>query len=184
MLAATAWIAYSPVMPHDAAPRSRDVATQLRAAEAACTQNGAQLTTLRRDVLALILSAQTPVTAYQLLDQLKLIRKSAVPPTIYRTLEFLLENKLIHKIEQLNAFIPCAEADHGHADAQFLICKGCGSVTEIEDHAVSNALAQAATKHGFTPTRAVVEVDGLCAACAAKPASAGPTDRSTPHPHR
>ncbi|GAN82163.1 Fur family transcriptional regulator [Acidocella aminolytica] len=156
-------------MPHDAASH-HDISARLQAAAQACAQNGTQLTALRREVLELILQAQTPVTAYQLLDQLKPIRKSAVPPTIYRSLEFLLENKLIHKIERLNAFVPCAEADHHHADAQFLICKNCGAVIEIEDYGVSEALAQAAAKHGFTPSRAVVEVDGLCAACAAKPA--------------
>ena len=171
-------------MPQDAISHPRDISAKLTAAEASCAQHGAQLTALRRDVLALILNAKTPVTAYQLLDQLKPIRKSAVPPTIYRTLEFLLENKLIHKIEQLNAFIPCAEADHDHADAQFLICKSCASVTEIEDHAVSEALAKAAAKHGFAPTRAVVEVDGLCAACAAKPPSPAPADKSAQRPHQ
>ena len=155
-------------MPHDLPSHNRDIAAQLQAAASSCAQNGAQLTTLRREVLALILQADTPVTAYQLLDQLKPIRKSAVPPTIYRSLDFLLENKLIHKIERLNAFVPCAEADHHHADAQFLICKACANVIEIEDHGVSHALAKAAAKHGFTPTRAVVEVDGLCANCAAK----------------
>ena len=157
-------------MPHDAAHHDRDIPAHLKAAEVACAQNGTQLTALRREVLELILQAGTPVTAYQLLDQLKPIRKSAVPPTIYRSLEFLLDNKLIHKIERLNAFVPCAEADHHHTDAQFLICKNCGNVIEIEDHAVSQALAKAAAKHGFTPSRAMVEVDGICAACAAKPA--------------
>jgi Fur family zinc uptake transcriptional regulator len=155
-------------MPHDAPHTNRDIPAQLRAAEQACAQNGAQLTALRREVLELILQVDTPVTAYQLLDQLKPIRKSAVPPTIYRSLDFLLDNKLIHKIERLNAFVPCADSDHHHADAQFLICKGCGSVTEIEDHGVSEALAKAAAQHGFTPSRAVIEVEGLCAACAAK----------------
>ncbi|MDE2318837.1 MAG: transcriptional repressor [Rhodospirillales bacterium] len=171
-------------MPQDTTAYPRDISAKLKAAEEICAQHGAQLTSLRREVLALILNTKTPITAYQLLDQLKPIRKSAVPPTIYRTLEFLLENKLIHKIEQLNAFVPCAEADHDHADAQFLICKGCASVTEIEDHGVSEALAQAAVKHGFVPTRAVVEVDGLCTACAAKPSSTVPTDRSALRPPR
>ena len=143
-----------------------DIAVQLDAAEALCARNGTQLTELRREVLDLILRAGTPLTAYQLLDQLKSRRKSAVPPTIYRALDFLIANRLVHRIERLNAFIPCAEADHDHADAQFLICHRCGSVTEIEDHGVSAALAAAATLRGFTPSRAVVELDGLCATCA------------------
>jgi Fur family transcriptional regulator, zinc uptake regulator len=143
-----------------------DIAAQLAAAETLCARNGVQLTELRREVLTLILQARAPLTAYQLLDQLKSTRKSAVPPTIYRALEFLMENRLVHRIERLNAFVPCAEADHDHADAQFLICHQCGTVTEIEDHGVSAALAAAAAARGFTPERAMIELDGLCATCA------------------
>lgn len=154
-----------------------DIATQLDAAETICARNGTQLTALRRAVLELVLAANTPLTAYQLLDQLKSTRKSAMPPTIYRALEFLIENRLIHRIERLNAFVPCGETDHDHADAQFLICQQCGTVVEMEDHNVSAALAQAAAARGFTPGRAIVELDGLCAACAPEPA---PPDKTPP----
>lgn len=154
------FIGYSSFMP------GPDIAAQLTAAEMVCSKNGTQLTSLRREVLDLILRAGTPLTAYQLLDQLKSTRKSAVPPTVYRALDFLIENRLVHRIEQLNAFVPCGEADHHHADAQFLICRHCGAVTEIDDHDVSAALARAAAAHGFTPARAIVELDGLCATCA------------------
>ena len=146
---------------------------QLEAAEALCARNGAQLTALRREVLSLILRAQAPLTAYQLLDQLKARRKSAVPPTIYRALDFLSANRLIHRIERLNAFVSCAETGHDHQDAQFLICHSCGAVTEMEDHGVSAALARAAAARGFTPSRAIVELDGLCAICA-------PPDKTPP----
>lgn len=159
-------------MPHHSASLKHNLPALLLAAEQTCTQNGTQLTALRREVLELVFKAKGPVTAYQLLDQLKSTRKSAVPPTIYRSLEFLLENGLIHKIERLNAFISCAEADHHHADAQFLICKTCGAVTELEDRAISEALALAAAKCGFIPCRTVVEMDGFCAKCAALQPSA------------
>jgi Fur family zinc uptake transcriptional regulator len=136
-------------------------------AERRCAANGAQLTPLRRSVLALILAAPGPVTAYQLLDQLKQTRKSAVPPTVYRALEFLIENRLVHRIERLNAFVPCSDAEHDHHDVQFLICERCGTVAEIEDQAVARALAVAAEREGFLPSNAVVELDGTCGACAA-----------------
>src|ERR1700730_3002617 len=92
-----------------------------------CARQGAQLTELRRRVLGLIIEAESPLTAYQLLDRLKETRKGAVPPTIYRALDFLLEQRLIHKLERLNAFIPCTENGHEHP-AQFLICRQCGTV--------------------------------------------------------
>ena len=141
------------------------VEAQLEAAAQTCAQQGAQLTALRRLVLGLVLEAESPSTAYQLLDRLKDIHKGAAPPTIYRALDFLLEQRLIHKVERLNAFIPCTEAGHHHA-AQFLICRRCGAVAEIEDHAVSEALEHAATRAGFQLGHAVVELDGTCAACA------------------
>ncbi len=137
---------------------------QLDRAKQACLKQGAQLTALRRDVLGLILAADGPSTAYQLLDRLKQTRKGAAPPTVYRALDFLLEQRLIHKVERLSAFVPCIDAGHFHP-VQFLICRQCGTVAEIDDHAVSEALAEAASRQGFRSGSAMVELDGICAAC-------------------
>ena len=143
----------------------------LDAAATLCARNGAQLTPLRRAVLALILDAHRPATAYQLLDRLKQTRPSAAPPTIYRALDFLVDQKLVHRIERLNAFIPCTGPTHAHTHAaQFLICTTCGTVAEIEDENVAHALGHAAAALGFHPAHATIELNGTCAACAANPA--------------
>ena len=89
--------------------------TALERAEALCQKRGVQLTPLRRDVLRLVLEAEAPIGAYALLDQLKGSRAKAAPPTVYRALDFLLEQGLIHRLERLNAFMGCAEALEGHA---------------------------------------------------------------------
>ena len=147
-----------------ALPQPTDPA--LDAARDLCDRNGAQLTPLRRSVLALVLESAGPATAYQLLDRLKLTRPGAAPPTIYRALDFLVEQKLIHRIERLNAFIPCTGATHAHPHAaQFLICTSCGAVAEIEDASVTKALAHAAAAQGFRPAQATVELNGTCAVC-------------------
>jgi Fur family zinc uptake transcriptional regulator len=139
-------------------------------AEALCRQRGVALTPLRRQVLDLVIAAEKPVGAYALLDRLKAERPGAAPPTVYRALEFLLEAGLIHRIEKLNAFIGCAEAQAGHDHHhphQFLICRRCGETAEIADHAAAHALEAAAKAQGFRAERMVVEIEGLCAACAA-----------------
>jgi Fur family transcriptional regulator, zinc uptake regulator len=141
-----------------------DVPAELDKAAAACARQGTQLTELRRRVLGLILEADGPLTAYQLLDRLKEIHKSAVPPTVYRALDFLMDRRLVHKVERLNAFVPCIESGHEHP-AQFLICRQCGTVTEIEDEAAANALEHAAEREGFHARSTVVEIEGTCAAC-------------------
>src|SRR3712207_7506725 len=89
------------------------VDAMLDRAEALCAGRGAQLTELRRQVLRLVLVAETPVGAYALLDRLKADRPGAAPPTVYRALDFLLEQGLIHRVERLNAFVGCVEAGGG-----------------------------------------------------------------------
>jgi len=146
--------------------------TALERAEALCQTRGVQLTPLRRDVLRLVLEAEAPIGAYALLDQLKASRAKAAPPTVYRALDFLLEQGLIHRLERLNAFMGCVEAleghDHDHAHDhphQFLICRGCGTTREISDHDVANAITAAAAKAGFSAARATVEIEGFCGKC-------------------
>ena len=130
-----------------------------------CAGRGAQLTPLRRQVLRLVLEAEQPVGAYTLLDRLKGQRGPAAPPTVYRALDFLLEQGLVHRLERLNAFLPCVgEHGHGHAH-QFLICTGCGTTDEIADAATAHALADAASRRDFVPARMTVEVEGLCGRC-------------------
>jgi Fur family transcriptional regulator, zinc uptake regulator len=146
------------------AKRRRAIGVRLDTAAAACAARGARLTALRRQVLGLIFEAEGPLTAYQLLDRLKETRERAVPPTVYRALDFLMEQRLVHKLERLNAFIPCAEGGHDHP-AQFLICRQCGTVAEIEDRAAAQALEHAAERQGFHPGTTVVEIEGTCAAC-------------------
>ena len=85
---------------------------------------------------------------------------------MYRALDFLLEQGLVHKLERLSAFVGCVAHDEEHA-AQFLICRNCGKVTEIEDHGLAHALEDAAHRLGFTVGKATIEAEGQCAACAA-----------------
>jgi Fur family zinc uptake transcriptional regulator len=162
--------------PEAAGPEAAGLEAALARAEAACAARGAQLTELRRQVLRLVLEAEQPVGAYALLDRLKAERPGAAPPTVYRALDFLLEQGLIHKVERLNAFVGCADAGHGegpgggehdHHPHQFLICRVCGATVELTDRGVAEAIAAAASRAGFTAVRATVEIEGTCARCAA-----------------
>ena len=141
--------------------------TLLDRAEGLCVGRGVRLTGLRRQVLGLILDAEGPMGAYDLLERLRERRGPAAPPTVYRALEFLREQGLVHRLERLAAFVGCVE-EHGHGHghpAQFLICRTCGKVTELEDHHLAHALIDAAKHVGFTVTGATVEAEGTCAGC-------------------
>jgi len=137
-----------------------------RAAEI-CAAQGVKLTELREAVLRLILAAGEPVGAYTLLDRLRASHGNAKPPTVYRALDFLLGQGLIHRVERLNAFVGCMEEGARAHPAQFLICGQCGQVKELEDAAVQASIGAASRQAGFTPKRVTVEVEGTCARCAA-----------------
>lgn len=136
-----------------------------------CERRGVKLTELRRVVLGMVLDNATPVGGYEILDRLRESRR-AEPPTVYRTLDFLLEQGLVHRVERLSAFVGCIAGcsaspdEHSHAHAvQFLICHACGRVIELQDHEVTAILTSAAKDNGFTITHATVEAEGLCEAC-------------------
>jgi Fur family zinc uptake transcriptional regulator len=134
-----------------------------------CARRGSKLTELRRIVLGLILDAEAPTGAYDLLERLRSHRGASAPPTVYRALDFLLEQGFVHRIERLSAFVGCIESgehDHHHA-AQFLICRSCGQATEIEDANLAHALLHAAEAVGFKVTGATIEAEGTCARCRA-----------------
>lgn len=136
-----------------------------------CLRRGAKLTPLRRRVLELVWHSHKPVGAYDVLERLQAEdKRSAAPPTVYRALEFLIEQRLIHRIESLNAFVGCVDPSRPHA-AQYLICRQCGVINELEDGAITGAIGSQAERHGFVVHEQTVEIHGLCRVCAAAPAA-------------
>jgi Fur family zinc uptake transcriptional regulator len=142
------------------------VETALDRAATLCAERGARLTDLRRDVLALVWEGHEPVGAYHILDALKRRHPGAAPPTVYRALEFLSGQGLIHRIESLNAYVGCDRPDQRHV-SQFLICERCNATAELDDPAITAAVARRAGDLGFAVERQTIEVRGLCPRCRA-----------------
>lgn len=133
-------------------------------ARALCASRQARLTPVRERVLALVWSSHRPRGAYAILEDLAADGRRVAPLTIYRALDFLLEQGLVHRIESLNAYVGCPHPDQRHS-GQFLVCQRCGDATELDDPAVTNAIAAGAAAKGFVPQRQMVEVLGLCPCC-------------------
>ena len=142
-----------------------NVDQRLADAESLCASTGARLTPLRKEVLELILSASGPVGAYDLLAKLKGgSERPAAPPTVYRTLDFLLEKGLIHRLTSINAYIPCCPPREGH-QAAFLICTECKSVTEASAQGLLQQLATLSASDNFTAHHSIIEISGVCQQC-------------------
>jgi Fur family zinc uptake transcriptional regulator len=148
--------------PHD---HSRCVSHALAEAESICTRQGLRLTALRKRVLELVWQSHKPLGAYDILAVLSdQDGRRAAPPTVYRALDFLLENGLVHRIASLNAFVGCSHPAHTH-QGQFLICRSCHAAIELEHAAISEAIVGGAQSVGFVVEGQTVEVLGLCAGC-------------------
>lgn len=138
--------------------------TALAQAEAICAERGTRLTSQRKTVLGLIWQSHRPVKAYDLLSQLQEHDPAAKPPTIYRALDFLIEQGLIHRIDSLNAFTGCNHPN-AHSDCYFLICKDCGTADECCSTQLTKAIRHAANTNGFAPAHTTLEIAGSCGKC-------------------
>jgi Fur family zinc uptake transcriptional regulator len=147
-----------------AGPAPASLERRLAAAEAHCLARDAQLTALRREVLELLLRRGGCAKAYDLQDDLRRRHGRVAPTTIYRALEFLLEQQLVHRVDALNAFAAC-DRTGPHTQAMLVVCAACGNVTEWHDEPACEAV-QARLQGGvpgFAPS--TIEIKGLCAAC-------------------
>jgi Fur family zinc uptake transcriptional regulator len=151
-----------PAPDHD---HGRCTADALQHAERVCEQREQKFTPIRRQVLGALLSSHRPLGAYEVIDELAKSMPRPAPITVYRALDFLIENGLVHRIESRNAFLACAHDHDAAAMVAFLICERCGSVGEIPAAPVAQGLNAAARATGFAPKMSVVEITGICAHC-------------------
>lgn len=174
-----------------AAERRDRAGDALARAEALCAARGLRLTPIRREVLETMLATHRPLGAYDIADRLADrsapnkpgARRRLAPITVYRALDFLMDEGLVHRLASRNAYIVCPHADHAHADhahaghahadhshaghgpVAFLICDTCGGVDEMASAGLVGALRGLVEAEGFEPRAQVLEITGLCAHC-------------------
>src|SRR5712664_2641354 len=151
-----------PATDHD---HGRCTADALDHAERVCERRAQKFTPIRRQVLEALLSSHRPLGAYEVIDELAKSMPRPAPNTVYRALDFLIENGLVHRIESRNAYLAGAQDHEATAMVAFLICDDCGSVGEIPAAPVAQSLNAAARASGFAPRLSVVEIAGTCAHC-------------------
>jgi Fur family zinc uptake transcriptional regulator len=119
---------------------------------------------MRRQVLEALLASHKPLGAYEIIERLGHKNRPA-PITIYRALDFLRENGLVHRIESRNAFVACVH-NHGGGDlVVFLICERCGAVGEAPGGTVADALKASSRAAAFSPKSPLIEIAGICSHC-------------------
>jgi len=147
-----------------------DVAREIvEIAEKQCIAQGVRVTKKRVRVFSLLKASKRAVSAYELAESYEKTFDEPVPIiTVYRVLDFLQSESLVHKLETANKFIVCEHigCNHTHSASQFLICKECLKVKELS---VSNdkfeELKQTIEDAGFHIDTHQLEMNCICNGC-------------------
>lgn len=138
-------------------------------AEQHCKAHGTRLTVKRKQVLSGLIQSNKALSAYELIDFCKEHYRENMPAmSVYRILEFLEEEHLVHKLKLANKYVACAHisCDHAHGVPQFLICGECSTVKEISVKPSTIAELQTSVEDaGFTLVSPQLEMNCLCENC-------------------
>ena len=136
------------------------------AAEAALVAAGEQWTQMRGDVFAALAACERPASAYDIAEAVGQRRgKRVAANSVYRILDLFVRANLANRIESANAYLANRHPGCRH-DCIFLICDDCGATTHLDDDRLTGALRSAGRSAGFADVRPVVELRGVCEACA------------------
>jgi Fur family zinc uptake transcriptional regulator len=121
---------------------------------------------MRREVLEALYATHRPLGAYEIAEALVAgDERRLAPISIYRTLDFLIEQGLAHRLASRNAFVACPGDHPGAGCVVFLICEGCGGVDEVSPAGLSASVERLLAEEQFEPHLQVLEITGRCAHC-------------------
>jgi Fur family zinc uptake transcriptional regulator len=138
-------------------------------AEQQCKAHGARLTSKRKRILSGLLQSEKALSAYELVDYCRTEYGESIPAmSVYRILDFLEEEQLVHKLKLANKYVACSHisCSHDHDVPQFLICRQCQKVKEISiDKTTMETLEHNVEKAGFHLVSPQLEMNCLCDSC-------------------
>jgi Fur family zinc uptake transcriptional regulator len=130
-----------------------------------CKNNNIIFTEIRKSVYEIIIKYNKPIKAYEVLDELRNITgKTSHPPTVYRAIDFLIENGFIHKLNSINSFVGCFHPKI-HKECYFLICKKCNIYQECCDNDLAENIFKTAKQNDFIVSNTTLEIEGHCQDC-------------------
>jgi Fur family zinc uptake transcriptional regulator len=113
-------------------------------------------------VLSTLRKAKEPLSAYAILDRVRVAGISH-PPTVYRALNELIELGMVHRLQSRSAFVACDGACNGRA--AFAICRQCEKVVEISLSDKDERVLLALSPKDIAAEHVTLEIAGLCQAC-------------------
>ena len=141
----------------------------IKHAEQNCKSHGARLTVKRKQVLASLVQSQKALSAYDLIELYLTNFGEKIPAmSVYRILDFLENENLVHKLNLANKYVACSHitCSHDHGVPQFLICSACNQVKEITINKSTIAeLKSNVEQAGFHLVSPQLEMNCICHTC-------------------
>ena len=125
---------------------------------------GWRMTKIRKAMIKVFADNPIPLSAGQIEEKLEEAKVKADKTTVYREIQFLLDNNCI-----IEVFLYPNEVSYESAELRHhhhLICDSCGSVFDVTDCLVAGLEKEFYQKKGFRVERHVLEFYGTCANCA------------------
>jgi Fur family zinc uptake transcriptional regulator len=119
------------------------------------------MTKLRRLILDILLQAQEPVKAYDLLERAREKGHRLTASTIYRILDYLEASGLTHRVSSLNVFLARAEGGQAHQPL-IVVCPQCQKTQEVSDEILPKSIFQRLNALGQNISIGSVAIRGLC----------------------
>lgn len=161
--------ASSPILEHREHDHRRCATDALGHAETISRSEGLRFTKQRRAVLQALLASHVPASAYDVIDRLAENGRRLAPISVYRALDFLVDNRFAHRIESKSAYVACDRGAECSPEATlFLICDNCGAAGEASSEELGRLVADETRNRAFLPRLRVLEIRGLCARCQAE----------------
>jgi len=128
-----------------------------------------RITQPRKRVLEILNSAHGALSAYEIKD---LIGEGVDTVSVYRILECLEENHLIHRVLQtgkvrkcqLEDENACEREEHNHCH-HLLMCRQCNAIEEVHCQSMAHVVSQVEVESGFQVDSHHLEFVGLCRRC-------------------
>ena len=142
----------------------------LEEAEAQCQRRGVRLTDKRKQIFSRLITSGKALSAYELVDYYHDEYGENIPAmSVYRILEFLESENLVHKLSSSKKYIACShiDCDHAHQTPQFLICQKCSRVKEVAiNPSFFDSLKKDIDTSGFQLLNTQIELNCICQSCA------------------
>ncbi len=138
-----------------------------RHADEAIRDAGLRAGGARQAVVGLLARQDCCLSAKEIRDAL-VAEPGATPgmASVYRALDTLTDLHLVHKVDLGGAVAHYEPAHPGGDHHHHAVCRECGVVVPVEDHAVERALHTMADRLAFQMDAHDITLHGRCARCA------------------